>query len=94
MPEICVYLNKDKGRDNAETSLLNSFNYNYKALCDKELRITFMRGLGTERFIFLGVYALDAKRSDPNHNYWKRVATRIDLDDLAQLEQLRKKVYP
>jgi len=65
----------------------NADNY-LRATSFHELRITFMKNLTSEGYTFLGIYRLSHK-SSPRRLVWQRVAERLDLRHLEDLEHLR-----
>ena len=58
-----------------------------KAIANRELRLTFMRGVIDSTFTFLGVYRL-SPRSNEDSIVWERIAEECNLSNLGLLEQL------
>ena len=64
-----------------------------KALANRELRLTFMRGVIDSTFTFLGVYRL-SPRSNEDSIVWERIADECDLNNLGLLEQFTPAPIP
>lgn len=64
-----------------------------KALANRELRLTFMRGVIDSTFTFLGVYRL-SPRSSEDSIVWERIADECDLNNLGLLEQFTPAPIP
>ena len=64
-----------------------------KALANRELRLTFMRGVIDSTFTFLGVYRL-SPRSNEDSIVWERIADECDLNNLGLLEQFAPAPIP
>lgn len=64
-----------------------------KALANRELRLTFMRGVIDSTFTFLGVYRL-SPRSSEDSIVWERIADECDLNNLGLLEQFAPAPIP
>ena len=64
-----------------------------KALANRELRLTFMRGIIDSTFTFLGVYRL-SPRSNEDSIVWERIADECDLNNLGLLEQFAPAPIP
>lgn len=64
-----------------------------KALANRELRLTFMRGVIDSTFTFLGVYRL-SPRSNEDSIVWERIAEECDLNNLGLLEQFAPAPIP
>lgn len=78
--------------DTISDDLISQKNQNlyFTVMRTNELRITFMRGLNSDStFTFLGIYRVDASKSDSTHVVWQRIADRLDLAHLDFLQQLR-----
>ena len=64
-----------------------------KALANREVRLTFMRGVIDSTFTFLGVYRL-SPRSNEDSIVWERIAEECDLNNLGLLEQFAPAPIP
>ena len=61
----------------------------FERMTKDELRITFMRDLVSDFYVFLGVYRMDSELSTAEKFVWRRVADDCDLGRLGDLEHLR-----
>lgn len=91
LPTINEYLDSKKVKNDIEKSVVDMSDDPNQPFYKQELRITFMSNIGGDGYIFLGVYA--AQKQDRHHSTWRRVSTKLDLDNLSDLESLRRKVY-
>lgn len=93
MPTITEYWTPMAGtaeyRSEEYVKLANEKLY-YERMEKDELRITFMRHLVPNFYVFLGVYRMDTEHSTCERFVWKRVCDTCDLGLLPQLQQLRK----
>ena len=64
-----------------------------KAIANRELRLTFMRGIIDSTFTFLGIYRL-SPRSNEDSIVWERIADKCDLNNLGLLEQFTPAPIP
>jgi len=75
-------------KDDTSTVIRNRDNY-LRTTSFHELRITFMKNITGDGYTFLGIYGL-AATSSPQRLVWQRVADKLDLRHLDQLEHLRQ----
>ena len=75
----------------ADATLADIRNHdNYlRSVSFNELRITFMKNITSEGYTFIGIYKL-APSSTPQRLVWQRIAERLDLRHLDQLDLLRQ----
>ena len=69
--------------------LANEKLYYERLQCD-ELRITFMKNLVEDFYVFIGIYRLDRNLSTKEKCVWTRISDECDLSRLDQIEELRK----
>ncbi len=74
--------------DSTMVAMRNYDNY-YHELRVNEVRLTFMKNLVDNGYVFLGVYRMDLTESDSTHCVWERVADECDLNNLDYLEKFR-----
>ena len=93
MPTITEYWTPLPGAANQQSEkyiyLANEKLY-YERMIKDELRITFMRDLTPNMYVFLGIYRMDRELSTPEKFVWRRVSDSLDLGLLDQLDLLRK----
>ena len=93
MPTITEYWTPLFGEKNYQTPeyirLANEKLY-YERLDKDELRITFMKNIVDNFYVFLGIYRMDKEHSTTEKTVWKRIADQCDIGNLAQIEQMRK----
>lgn len=94
MPTITEYWTPLPGAANQQSEkyvyLANEKLY-YERMLKDELRITFMRDLTPNMYVFLGIYRSDRDLSTPEKFVWRRVSDSLDLGRIDQLDLLRKK---
>lgn len=92
MPTITEYWTPLPGAANQQSEkyvyLANEKLY-YERMLKDELRITFMRDLTPNMYVFLGIYRSDRELSTPEKFVWHRVSDSLDLGRIDQLELLR-----
>ncbi len=69
-----------------QVSLYRSRAY-MKAIANRELRLTFMRGVIDSTFTFLGIYRL-SPRSNEDSLVWERIADECNINNLGLMEKL------
>lgn len=92
MPTITEYWTPLSGAANQQSEkyvyLANEKLY-YERMVKDELRITFMRDLTPNMYVFLGIYRTDRELSTPEKFVWRRVSDSLDLGRIDWLELLR-----
>lgn len=92
MPTITEYwtpLPGEKDFQSHEYIKLANEKLYYERLDKDELRITFMKNIVDNYYVFLGIYRMDREQSTTAKTVWKRIADQCDLGNLTLLEQLR-----
>lgn len=92
MPTITEYwtpLPGEKDFQNHEYIKLANEKLYYERLDKDELRITFMKNIVDNYYVFLGIYRMDREQSTKEKTVWVRIADQCDLGSLTQLEKLR-----